>query len=87
MRRCSFVGGETHQDLGDIGRRRGGGDRAAAGRGDRGTHREKASAWMDKQDRAWRDQIRWGTLDMSGPYRKVFNNSLPERSRSRIRSM
>jgi transposase len=37
---------------------------------------KKVSAWVDKQPRAWRDQIRWGTLDMSGPYRKVFNDSL-----------
>lgn len=35
------------------------------------------SAWIDKQPDTWRDQICWGTLDMSGPYRKVFNDSLP----------
>jgi transposase len=37
---------------------------------------KKVSAWLDKQDQTWRDRIRWGTLDMSGPYRKVFNDSL-----------
>ncbi len=35
------------------------------------------SAWIDAQPATWRDAIRWGTLDMSGPYRKVFNDSLP----------
>lgn len=35
------------------------------------------SAWIDDQDTTWRDPIVWGTLDMSGPYRKVFNDSLP----------
>ena len=32
---------------------------------------------IDAQPAARRDAIRWGTLDMSGPYRKVFNDSLP----------
>lgn len=36
-----------------------------------------ASAWIDKQPQGWRDEIRWGTLDMSGPYRKAFTDSLP----------
>lgn len=35
------------------------------------------SAWIDAQPATWRDPICWGTLDMSGPYRKVFNDSLP----------
>ena len=35
------------------------------------------SEWIDAQPAVWRDAIRWGTLDMSGPYRKVFNDSLP----------
>lgn len=34
------------------------------------------SAWVDMQAQVWRDAIVWGTLDMSGPYRKVFNDSL-----------
>lgn len=37
---------------------------------------EKVSAWIDEQPEWWRNTIRWGTLDMSGPYRKVFNDSL-----------
>lgn len=35
-----------------------------------------ASSWIDEQPAEWRDAIRWGTLDMSGPYRKAFNDSL-----------
>lgn len=36
----------------------------------------KVSAWLDDQPEPWRQTIRWGVLDMSGPYRKVFNDSL-----------
>lgn len=32
----------------------------------------------DKQPQAWRDEIRWRTLDTSGPYRKAFTGSLPD---------
>lgn len=38
----------------------------------------KVSDWIDAQPGAWRVGIRWGTLDLSGPYRKVFNDSLPQ---------
>jgi transposase len=34
------------------------------------------SAWIDAQPKEWRAAIRWGVLDMSGPYRKVYNDSL-----------
>jgi len=34
------------------------------------------SEWIDAQPQDWRTEIRWGVLDMSGPYRKVFNDSL-----------
>ena len=34
-------------------------------------------AWLAKRPRAWRDRIRWATLDLSGPYRKVFDTMLP----------
>ncbi len=34
------------------------------------------SGWIDEQPEAWRTAIRFGVLDMSGPYRKVFNDSL-----------
>ncbi len=36
----------------------------------------KVSAWIDEQPHPWRAGIRWGVLDMSGPYRKVFDDSL-----------
>jgi len=36
----------------------------------------KVSDWLDAQPAEWRQEIRWGLLDMSGPYRKVFNDSL-----------
>jgi len=36
----------------------------------------KVSDWIDKRPEPWRSAIRWGVLDMSGPYRKVFNDSL-----------
>jgi transposase len=32
--------------------------------------------WLDDQPEAWREQIRYGVLDLSGPYRKVFNDAL-----------
>jgi transposase len=36
----------------------------------------KVTSWLDAQPADWRAGIRWGVLDMSGPYRKVFNDSL-----------
>lgn len=39
---------------------------------------KKVSAWINKQPDTWKDPIRWGTLDMSGPYRKAFTDSLPD---------
>ncbi len=32
--------------------------------------------WLDEQPAVWRSAIRYGVMDMSGPYRKVFNDSL-----------
>jgi transposase len=37
-----------------------------------------ARRWLADRDPAWRAGIRYGTLDMSGPYRKVFNTELPD---------
>jgi len=37
-----------------------------------------ASAWIDAQPAPWRAGIRWGVLDLSGAYRKTFNDSLPD---------
>ena len=36
-----------------------------------------AVRWLAKRAPAWRAQIRYATLDMSGPYRKVFDTMLP----------
>jgi transposase len=36
------------------------------------------SAWIDARAHAWRDGIAWAALDLSGPYRKTFNDSLPD---------
>jgi transposase len=36
------------------------------------------SDWIDAQPDEWRAGIDWGVLDMSGPYRKVYNDSLPD---------
>jgi len=37
-----------------------------------------ASAWIDARSEAWRNSVAWATLDLSGPYRKAFNDSLPD---------
>ncbi|MEX0706017.1 MAG: transposase, partial [Nitriliruptoraceae bacterium] len=34
--------------------------------------------WLRNRDVAWRRRIRFATLDMSGPYRKVFDDELPD---------
>jgi transposase len=36
-----------------------------------------ACAWFAERDRAWLAAIRWATLDLSGPYRAVFDTMLP----------
>lgn len=35
-------------------------------------------AWLAEQPLLWRDGIEWATLDLSGPYRKVFDVMLPD---------
>jgi transposase len=35
------------------------------------------SAWIEAQPRAWRAGVAWGVLDLSGPYRKTFTDTLP----------
>ena len=34
--------------------------------------------WLDDQSEQWRANIAWGALDLSGPYRKVFDTMLPD---------
>ena len=35
------------------------------------------SDWIEARPQAWRDGVAWAALDLSGPYRKTFNDSLP----------
>ena len=37
-----------------------------------------APVWIDARPEAWRNSVAWATLDLSGPYRKAFNDSLPD---------
>jgi transposase len=34
--------------------------------------------WLAARDDEWRDAIEWASLDLSGPYRLVFNTMLPD---------
>ena len=34
--------------------------------------------WLADRSTGWRDRIRWATLDLSGPYRAVFDTMLPQ---------
>lgn len=36
------------------------------------------AGWLDARPEAWRAHIEWGALDLSGPYRKVFDTMLPD---------
>ena len=36
------------------------------------------TAWIKGRPSLWRDGIAWGCLDLSGPYRKAFDDALPE---------
>ena len=44
----------------------------------RGPHRRGAVRLARRPDQAWCDRIEWATLDLSGPYRKVFDTMLPD---------
>ncbi len=35
------------------------------------------SAWFNTQDEGWVTGLVWGVLDLSGPYRKVYDETLP----------
>lgn len=35
-------------------------------------------SWLQDQPAEWREQVKWATLDLSGPYRKVFDVMLPD---------
>ena len=34
--------------------------------------------WLEARPKSWRDAIGWGVLDLSGPYRKTFTDTLPD---------
>ena len=34
--------------------------------------------WLAKRGKPWRDRVRFATLDLSGPYRKVFTVMVPD---------
>jgi transposase len=34
--------------------------------------------WLERMGKEWRDQVRYATLDLSGPYRAVFDAMLPD---------
>jgi transposase len=34
--------------------------------------------WLAERPQHWRDGVEWATLDLSGPYRKVFDVMLPD---------
>src|SRR5215207_3780199 len=36
------------------------------------------SAWIEARPQAWRAGVAWGVLDLSGPYRKTFCDTLPD---------
>lgn len=36
------------------------------------------SGWIARQTPTWRASVRWATLDLSGPYKAVFDDVLPE---------
>jgi transposase len=36
------------------------------------------SRWLEARPTGWRDEIRFGVLDLSGPYRKTFDDTLPD---------
>ncbi len=38
---------------------------------------ESPKKWIANQPKNWCDTIKWGTLDLSGPYKSVFRSVLP----------
>jgi transposase len=37
-----------------------------------------ATDWLEAQGKGWRDKVRYATLDLSSPYRKVFTTMVPD---------
>jgi transposase len=38
---------------------------------------DKPKEWLEAKGKEWRDNVSWATLDLSGPYRAVFDEKLP----------
>ena len=38
---------------------------------------EAPKRWLLRRPRSWLAAVRWGVLDLSGPYRSAFNEALP----------
>ncbi len=38
----------------------------------------EATGWLERQGKEWRDKVRYATLDLSSPYRKVFSTMVPD---------
>ena len=43
-----------------------------------GRNATEPCAWLKARGPEWCSRIEWATLDLSGPYRKVFNTMLPD---------
>jgi transposase len=39
---------------------------------------EEPTAWLEARGEEWRDKVRYATLDLSSPYRKVFTTMVPD---------
>jgi len=52
-----------------------------------GRSTEGPIAWLAERPKTWRNRVEWATLDLSGPYRKVFDVSCPTPPRSPTRSI
>ena len=38
---------------------------------------DKPKEWLEAKGKEWRDNVRWATLDLSGPYRRCSTKSCP----------
>ena len=43
-----------------------------------GKKAEGATRWIRRRTSRWRQQVSWGVMDLSGPYRKTFTDALPK---------
>ncbi|WP_420437316.1 ISL3 family transposase [Candidatus Poriferisodalis sp.] len=43
-----------------------------------GRSAEGATRWIQGRTSRWRRRVRWGVMDLSGPYRKAFTDALPK---------